>query len=117
MDDLACRGRGVPFGLGRSTGNANVDKNELRLLDAIMPRTTPRKRTRLTVEAQIALAERILKRLHKSIDAQIEKTRDLDIDKAIALHKAGQNPVIDGKEMMKEARIMIGRKVIIKKRR
>jgi hypothetical protein len=76
--------------------------------DTIMPQTTHRRRSKPTIEAQLALAERVLKGLHKSLDEGIEHTRDLEIEHDLALYKAGKNPVCDGNESIREARRRVG---------
>jgi len=73
-----------------------------------MPQTTHRKRSQQSIEAQLALAERVLKSVHKSIDEQIERTRDLEIERDLALYKAGKNPLCDGDAMFREARRRVG---------
>ena len=76
--------------------------------DAIMPRTTQHKRTRQSIDAQFALSERVLKGIHKSIEADIERARDLQIEHDLALHRAGKNPLCDGDESIREARRRVG---------
>lgn len=73
-----------------------------------MPQTIHRKRNRLSIEAQIALSERVLKGLHKSLDEEIAHTRDLEIEHDLALYKAGKNPLMDGNESIEEARRRVG---------
>ncbi|MDR3574875.1 MAG: hypothetical protein P4L50_13510 [Anaerolineaceae bacterium] len=73
-----------------------------------MPQTTQRKRQKPSIEAQIALAERVLKGLHKSLDEEIARTRDLEIEHDLALYKAGRNPLCDGNASIQEARRRVG---------
>lgn len=73
-----------------------------------MPQTTHRKRNKLSIEAQIALSERILKGLHKSLDEEIERACELEAEHAVALYKAGKNPLCDGNESIQEARRRVG---------
>ena len=73
-----------------------------------MPKAVPTKRTKQNIEAQFALAERVLRGIDKSIDEQLERRRDLEVAHAIALHKSGKADVIDGDTMIREARRRIG---------
>ncbi len=73
-----------------------------------MPRTAQPKRHRQSIEAQIALADRILRGLHKSIDEKIERARDLEVERALALYKAGKNPACDGDEFIQQMRRRVG---------
>lgn len=73
-----------------------------------MQRTTTGKRSKQSIEAQFALAARVLKGIHRSIDAQIEQARDLEIENDLALYKAGKNPLCDGAESIQEARRRVG---------
>ena len=73
-----------------------------------MPKTTQGKRNKQSIEAQFALADRVLKGLHKSLDAEIERTRDLEVEHDLALYKAGKNPLCDGDESIREARRRVG---------
>ncbi len=73
-----------------------------------MPRTVPSKRHRQSIESQIALADRVLKGLHKSIDEKIERARDLEVERAVALYKAGKNPACDGDEFIEQMRRRVG---------
>ena len=73
-----------------------------------MPKTSSHNRTKQSREAQFALAERILKGLHKGLDEDIERARDLQIKHDLALYKAGKNPTCDGDDSIREARRKIG---------
>jgi len=73
-----------------------------------MPKTTRGKRNKQSIEAQFALAERVLKGIHKSIDEEIERARDLEVEHALALYKAGKNPTFDGDEIIQQARRRVG---------
>ena len=80
----------------------------MKVLDGIMPKTTQGKRNKQSIEAQFALADRVLKGLHKSIDEEIERARDLEVEHAVALHKSGRAELIEGDEMIRQARRRIG---------
>ena len=73
-----------------------------------MPKTTPRQRSRQPAESPASVYARVLKGLNKSIDEQIELTRDLEIEHDLALYKAGKNPLMDGNESIEEARRRVG---------
>ena len=69
-----------------------------------MPHASHKKRELPSAAEQAAFAARILKGLNKSIDKQIEITRDLQIEYDLALYRAGKNPLLDADECIKEAR-------------
>ncbi len=73
-----------------------------------MPQATRRNRTKQSIETQFALAERVLKGLHKTLEQEIERARDLQIEHDLALYKAGKNPVCDGDESIRGARRRVG---------
>jgi len=73
-----------------------------------MPRTIPHKRQRQSIEAQLALAERVLKGVNKSIDEQIQRAQDLEVERALALYKCGKATLQDWNEMMEQARRAVG---------
>lgn len=73
-----------------------------------MPRTIPPKRQRQSVEAQFALAERVLRNINKSIDQQLERARDLEVEHALALYKSGKATLQDGDAVIQQARRRIG---------
>ena len=73
-----------------------------------MPRTIPHKRHRQSVEAQLALAERVLRNLHKSIDQQLERARDLEVEHAVVLYKSGKATLQDGNEIIQQALRRVG---------
>jgi hypothetical protein len=73
-----------------------------------MPRTIPHKRQRQSIEAQLALANRVINGLHKSIDETIDQVRDLEVRRALALYKSGKATLHDADEIMQEARRRIG---------
>jgi hypothetical protein len=73
-----------------------------------MPKTTQGKKARPSVESQLALAERVLKGVHKSIDEQIERACDLEVAHAMALYRSGKATLQDADEVMKEARRRVG---------
>lgn len=73
-----------------------------------MPHTTQRNRTKQSIEAQFALAERVLKGLHKRIDENIERARDLEVEHALALYKSGKATLQDGEEIIQQARRRVG---------
>ena len=74
----------------------------------IMPRTTTDKRRRQSIDAQFALAERVLRGLNKSIDEQADRARDLEVEHARTLLKSGRTTLHDAKDVIDEARRRIG---------
>jgi hypothetical protein len=76
--------------------------------DVIMPRITHSKRSKQSIEAQIALSKRVLKGLHKSIDAKLDEVCDLEVEHALALYKAGKATLLDAEEVMQQARRRVG---------
>ena len=85
-----------------------VDKRGYSVLDGNMPKTSHSKRTKQSIEAQIALSARVLKGLHQSLEEDIERARDLQIEHDLAAYKAGKNPICDGAESIREARRKVG---------
>jgi hypothetical protein len=79
-----------------------------KALDANMPQTTHRKRVKPSVAAQLALAERVLRGVHKQIDEEINRACALECEHALALYKTGKNPICDGAESLREARRRVG---------
>jgi hypothetical protein len=73
-----------------------------------MPRTTQRRRTQQSVEEQLALAERVLKGVYKSIDQQFERACDLEVERAMALYRSGKATPHNADELMNEARRRVG---------
>ena len=73
-----------------------------------MPQTTQRKRTKQSIEAQLALAERVLRGARKQIDEELDQVCQLECEHAFALYKIGKNPAIDANESIREARRRIG---------
>jgi len=77
-------------------------------LDGTMPQTIRKKRLKPTIEAQLALAERVLRGVHKQIDDEIERACQLECEHALALYRTGKNPICDGEESIREARRRVG---------
>ena len=50
------------------------------------------------------MAERAMRSLHKSIDRQIERARDLEVQHALALYKSGKTELHDASNVIKQAR-------------
>jgi len=73
-----------------------------------MQKSGQSKRARPSVEVQLALAERVLKSVHKSIDDQIERACDLEVQHALALYRSGKAELQDAAQVMKEARRRVG---------
>lgn len=73
-----------------------------------MPKTTSTQRNRHLAEERLALATRVLKGLHKSIDEQIEMARDAEVEQALALLETGKAKFVSYEKMMEEARKRIG---------
>ena len=73
-----------------------------------MPNTSRKNRRRESTEAHFALAQRVLKGLHASIDADIERACDLEVEHALALYKAGKATLQDADEVMQQVRRRIG---------
>jgi hypothetical protein len=73
-----------------------------------MPETTHKKRKKSSVEAQLALAARVLRGVHKQIEAEMDQSCELECEHALALYRAGKNPIIDGEESIREARSRVG---------
>ena len=69
-----------------------------------MTRLLQPKRHRPSIEEQLALANRVLNGLHKSLDETIEQMRDLEVKRAIALYKSGKATLQDADEIMRQAR-------------
>ena len=69
-----------------------------------MSHTTPRTRTKQSIEAQFALAERVLKGIHQRIDEDLERACDLEVKHALALYRAGKATLRDVDEVIAEAR-------------
>jgi hypothetical protein len=69
-----------------------------------MPRSRQSKRARRTIEAKGALAKRVIQRLHKTIDDQIERACDLEVQFAWALYRCGKAELVDADVVMREAR-------------
>lgn len=76
--------------------------------DILMPQTTHRKRTKLSIEAQFALSERVLKGIHKQIDEDLERACDLEVKHALALYRAGKSTVSDIDDVIAEAKRRVG---------
>ena len=55
------------------------------------------------MEAQLVLAEPVLKGVHESIDGQIERACNLEAEHALALYKTGKATLQDADEVRKEA--------------
>ena len=73
-----------------------------------MAQTNPRHHTRLSAQAQAAVYARVLNKLKKSIDGLMKLACELECERALALHRAGKNPLIDGNESIREARRRFG---------
>jgi hypothetical protein len=73
-----------------------------------MQKSSQKRTLRQSVDAQLALAARVLKSVHMGIDEQIERARDLEVEHAIALYKAGKNPIVEGVDLIAEARRRLG---------
>ena len=73
-----------------------------------MPQTNQKLRSRPSTRVHIALTERAIKGLNKSIDEDIARARDLEMEHDLALYRAGKNPVCDGEESIREARKRVG---------
>jgi hypothetical protein len=86
----------------------DVDRGRGRYLDGNMPKTTQGKRTKQSVEAQLALAERVLKGVNRTIDEQIQRAQDLEVEHALTLYKCGKATLLDGKEVIKQATRLVG---------
>ena len=82
--------------LGRLLCNINMSR-------ALQP-----KNRRQSIEAQFANAERAFQRLNKTIDAQLERAQDLEVQRAIALYKSGRAKVYDMDESIRQARQLAG---------
>ena len=86
----------------------DVDRIPRKDLDSTMPQTTHKKRTKPSIEAQLALAERVLRGVNKQIDEEIERSCRLECQHAWAAYRSGKNPICDGNESIREARRRIG---------
>lgn len=73
-----------------------------------MPRSVSDKVRKPPIESQFALADRVLRGLNKSIDAQMERARDLEVEHARALYKSGKATIRDGRVVIEEARRRVG---------
>jgi hypothetical protein len=73
-----------------------------------MPRILHAKKRTHSIDAQFALAERVLRGLNHSIDAQLERARDLEVEHAQALHKSGRASLHNANEIIKKARRRVG---------
>jgi len=73
-----------------------------------MPKTTPIKRSRQPQDSNIALTARILKGLNKSIEELDRRAQDIEVEHALALYKSGKATLQDGKEVIAQARRLIG---------
>ena len=73
-----------------------------------MSKTATHKVRKQSIEAQFALAERVIRNLHQSIDEQIERAQDLEVQRAMALYKSGKATLRDWKQMMAKARRIVG---------
>ena len=77
-------------------------------MDGIMPQTARGKRPHQSVEAQLAQAARIIKSANKSIEELDRRAQDLEVEHALALYKSGKATLQDGKEVIAQARRLIG---------
>jgi len=73
-----------------------------------MPKTIRGTKRTQSIEAQFAMAERVLSGLNKTIDAQLDRARDLEVEHARSLYKSGRASVRDGREVIEEARRRVG---------
>ena len=73
-----------------------------------MPKTSQSKRTKQSIEAQLALAERALKSANKNIAEQMDRACDLEVERALTLYRAGKATLHDAEEIMQEARRRVG---------
>jgi uncharacterized coiled-coil protein SlyX len=73
-----------------------------------MPKTIRAAKRTQSIEAQFAMAERVLTGLNKTIDAQLDRARDLEVEHARALYKSGKATVRNGREIIEEARRRVG---------
>lgn len=73
-----------------------------------MPRTALNKRNKRNIEAQFALADRVLNGINESIDAQIERACNLEVERALALYRAGKATLHDADKVLEEARRRVG---------
>jgi len=69
-----------------------------------MPEIDRRKNRRSSIEAQFALSERVLKGIHKQIDADLERACDLEVKHALALYRAGKASLHNVDDVIAEAR-------------
>jgi hypothetical protein len=84
------------------------DNVRITLLNGNMPRMISERKKRPSIEAQLALAERVLRGINKSIDVQIQRAQDLEVERALALYKSGKATLQDGKEVIEQARLLVG---------
>ncbi|MFT3784781.1 MAG: addiction module protein [Tepidisphaeraceae bacterium] len=84
--------------------NSRLDARDRLVLAVPMQKSGQAKRRRPSVEAQLALAERVLKSVHKGIDEQIERACKLEVQQAIALYRAGKAEFQNADDVMAEAR-------------
>ena len=71
-----------------------------------MPRTVPlqKQRTSMSVEDQLALAECVLRGASQSIDEQVQRAQDLEVERALLLYKSGKASLQDSKSVFDLAR-------------
>jgi exonuclease VII small subunit len=61
-----------------------------------------------SLERQFTAVERALRTLNRSIDAQVERARDLEVEQAVTLYRAGKATLHDGSEVIQQARRRVG---------
>jgi len=69
-----------------------------------MPRTNIKGRSKPSLDEQFAMAERVLRGINKSIDDEIDRARDLEVEHARALYRSGKATLHDANDVIDQAR-------------
>jgi hypothetical protein len=86
----------------------NIDQQRVNGLDGIMTQISKSTHRRHSIEAQFALSEKVLKGIHKKIDEDLERARDLEVKHALALYRAGKTTLHEIDDVIAEAKRRVG---------